>query len=86
MANRETIEELLSALRQERDELQLKLHLGTQAIHDQFHGMNERLNQLKCEFQPLADAVDESAADVLESLKLVGEEIKAGFHRIREAL
>ena len=86
MTKQDAIEELLSALRQERDEIRLQVHLGTQSIRDQFNGMSERLNRLKTELQPLADAVDESASDVLESLKLVAEEIKAGFSRIRESL
>ena len=48
-------------------------------LEEKFAGMNER-------FEPVKDAVGETAEDVWESLKLVGGELVEGFNRIRKSL
>ncbi len=84
--NRQSLEELIVKLKQERDELALKMHLGKAELKDEWDTVQRKLDQLTDRFEPLNKAVAETSEDVWESLKLVGEEIKAGFHRIRKSL
>ncbi len=83
---KQSVEALISKLKQERDELALKIHLGKAELKDEWDVVQQKLDQLSHRFQPLKHAVAESSEDVWESLKLVGDEIKEGFQRIRKSL
>ena len=78
--------ELISTLRQQRDELKLQIHLGSTEAKDEWEKLEEKYQQLTDDYEPLRHAVDETTSDVWESLKLVAGEIKDGFHRIRKSL
>lgn len=78
--------ELISTLKQQRDELALKAHLGTMESKEEWDRVSAKFDQLTSDFEPAKNAVEESAGDVWESLKLVAEEVKSGFDRIRKNL
>lgn len=78
--------ELISSLRRQRDELALKVHLGKADLKDEWERMTEKLDALSRDYEPFREAVGETAENVVSSLKLVGEEIQNGFHRIRKSL
>ena len=80
------IEEMISSLKQQRDELSLQIHLGNMEAKDEFDKAKSKLDKLTEEFEPLKDAVEESASNVFTSLKLVGEELLASFGRVRRSL
>jgi polyhydroxyalkanoate synthesis regulator phasin len=83
---RKVISDLISKLKQERDELALQMHLGKEELKDEWDAVQHKLDQLTYRFEPLNKAVAETSEDVWESLKLVGGEIKEGFQRIRKSL
>ena len=84
--NKSFVNELISDLKQQRDELRVRLHLGGQELKTEWEKLDDKLNQMSHRFDPLRDAVGDTAEDVWDSLKLVGGEIKEGFRRIRQAL
>ncbi len=77
---------LIEDLAQERDELRLRIHLGSLEAQEQLGKLDDQLFQLRQNFAPTKAAVGETAQDVWEVLKLVGSEIKVGFDRIRKSL
>ncbi|MEQ9408907.1 MAG: hypothetical protein RIK87_14315 [Fuerstiella sp.] len=83
---RKVVSELLSSLKQDRDELRLRLHLGKEEVKQEFQDLEKRLTELNDRFQPTRDAAGETAEQIWESLKLVGEEIRDGYQRIRKSL
>lgn len=83
---RNALAQLFSTLRQQRDELRLKIHLGSQELKDEWEKLDEKYTRVKADYEPLQHAVGETAEDVWESLQLVGEEIKEGFKRIGKSL
>ncbi len=83
---KDMIQSLIHRLKQERDELALKIHLGQKDMTDEWNRLQDRLAQLNERFAPLKGAAAESAEGVWESLKLLGEEVKNGFERIRKSL
>lgn len=83
---RKRTEEMISALKQQRDDLAVRIHLAEAEMKDEWEQLDEKLFELSHRFDPLKDAVGDTAEDVWESLKLVGEEIRAGFQRIRRSL
>ena len=84
--DKSTLTETISALKQQRDELALKIHLGKAEAKEEFENAKEKLDKLTKDFEPLKDAVEESAGNVLGSLQLVGEEVLSSFARIRKSL
>ena len=80
------IEEIFNTLKQQRDELELQIHLGAAEAKEEFDEALQKLNKMSDEFEPVKDAAEESAENVFESLKLVGEEVKASFSRIKKSL
>lgn len=80
------IAELISDLKRQRDQLRVQIHLGGEDLKEEWDKLEDKLSQLNHRFDPVKDAVEDTAEDVWESLKLVGGEIKEGFSRIRKAL
>lgn len=80
------IQETIHRLKQQRDELALKIHLGNAELKDEWDELNDKLSNLIHTYDPLKQSVSQSGEDLWESLKLVGEEIRRGFDRIRESL
>ena len=77
---------LIRELKQDRDELKVKVHLGKMELQDDWDELNDKLEALIGRFEPLKDAIEETSEDVWDSLKLVGSEISSGFRRIRKSL
>jgi type I site-specific restriction endonuclease len=80
------LHETISSLKQQRDELALKMHLAEAEAKQEFDETIVKLDTLTAEYDPLKDAVGESAENVVESLKLVAGEVVSSFDRIRKSL
>ena len=83
---RTRIQETIDALKRQRDELAVQIHLGKAEAKDEFEAAKAKLDKMTEDYEPLKDAVEESAGNVLASLKLVGEEVLGSFERIRKTL
>ena len=83
---RDMLGEMIDSLKQQRDELALQMHLGKAEAKEEWERVQEKLDKLSDDFEPLKDAVGESAEGLLTSLGLVADEIKDSFHRIRKAI
>ncbi len=86
MSDRDQLAELISSLKQQRDELVLQIHLGKEEAKEELEALTTKLDELTQEFDPLKEAVGESAANVFDAMKLVAGEIGEGFQRIRKTL
>lgn len=84
--DRDRAAEMMSALKQQRDELALRMHLASAEAKDEWERMNQKFTELSDQYEPLTKSVEETAGDLWESMKLVGEEVKQGFERIRNSL
>ncbi|MDH3717934.1 MAG: hypothetical protein OES79_07410 [Planctomycetota bacterium] len=81
-----TLAEMISTLKQRRDELAVKIHLGKEEAKQEWDQLEEKWNSLISEYEPVKDAVGETAENVVSGLKLTAGEIKDGFDRIWKAL
>ncbi len=80
------VAELIRGLKHERDELKLQMHLAKKEIQDELSQLDDKLDSLDRRYTPLKHAVGESSTEVWDSLKLVGQEIREGFKKVRDAL
>lgn len=81
-----SLDELITTLRQQRDEIGLKIHLAGAEAKQEWQSLRDRLDKLTADYEPAKRAAGESAGKVYESLKLVAEEIRDGFNRVRKSL
>jgi uncharacterized coiled-coil DUF342 family protein len=86
MSERERLADLISSLKQQRDELALKIHLGKKEAKDEWERVTARLDKLNKDYEPLRNAVGETAGGVFDALKSVAREVQEGFQRIRKSL
>ena len=84
--HKDLLTNLINSLKQQRDELALKAHLGSMESKEELDKLSAKFDQLTSDFDPAKEAVEESAGDVWESMKLVAEEVQNGFERIRKSL
>ena len=80
------LEEVISALKQERDELQLQLHLASMDAKDEYERLSGSVDNLSSQYEPVKDAVEETAGNLFSALGLAADEMKAGFQRVRKAI
>lgn len=80
------IHELVESLKQQRDELSVKMHLAGMEARDEVERLDEKLSQLCSKYEPVKNAVEETADDVWLAMSDLGREIGDGFARIRKAL
>ena len=80
------IEELIEALKRQRDQLALKIHLGKAEAKDEWEKLEKKLGDLTAQAGPVGGAVGDTAKNVGSALELAGEEIKKGYERIRKLL
>lgn len=76
-----TIDDLLQDLKTLRDELELKIHLGSRDAQEEWHRLEERWNEFSAKAR-----VDESAEGISSALRLLKDELVRGYERVRKAL
>ena len=79
-------EELLSSLTTQRDEIQLKIHLASMEVKQEFEGVENQWQQVKDKAADIADDSKDISDDVIATAKVVGEELQSAYQRISERL
>lgn len=82
--SKEKLEEILAELKQHRDELKLKLHLGKEEARDEWEKLEKKYQELKARSAVILEEAGESAKEVGSALELVVDELKNGYQRIRK--
>ncbi len=83
---RDQLAELVSSLKQQRDELALKIHLGKAEAKDEWDKLTAKMDGMTQDYEPLKDAVETTGTNVFDAIKLVAGELQEGFDRIRKSL
>ena len=83
---RQRLDDLLAALKTQRDEIALKIHLGHADAKDEWHRLEKKLAALTAQMKPVGKVVGETAGEVASAMDLAAEEIKKGFARLRTML
>jgi len=81
-----TLEELISTLKQQKDELEVKMHLASEEGKAEWNKVTDKFQKFLDDSEPVKKAMGESTEQVAASLKLVGEELLKSFKRIRDSL
>ena len=80
------LEEIISKLKQERDQLKLQMHLASMEAKEDYDRISRKVDEVSAQYDPLKDAVEETADNVFSALGLVADELKVGYQRVRKAI
>ncbi|MCA9141033.1 MAG: hypothetical protein KDB00_29890 [Planctomycetales bacterium] len=83
---RSALSEVISKLKQERDELKLQMHLASMDAKDEYDRISDKVDQLTAQYEPMTDAVEDAADNVFSALGLAADELKIGYQRVRKAI
>lgn len=84
MAERMDLQRLTEEVKQQRDELRVKLHLAKAEAREEFERLEKRWNHVRGRLKVIGKEAGEATKDVADAARLVLEEIKAGYQRIRD--
>ncbi len=74
-------EDLVADLKQKRDELRLQIHLASKEAQQEWDGLEEKMQ----EFTSRAE-IEKTSEGLGDALGKLGEELKLGYKRIRNAM
>lgn len=77
---------LVESLKTERDELNVRMHLASSELRDEWLHLEERWDKIQFKLEKAASAASDSAEDVGAAIHILGDELKAGYRKIREAM
>lgn len=78
--------ELVETLKTERDELMVKLHLASMDVKDEFNTLDEKWDVISEKAAEVADDAVEVSEEAIAKAKVVGEELKEAYNRVRARL
>ena len=84
--SKERLAEVVTKLKQERDELRLKARLGTMEAKDEWKELEAKWRTLEARLSDTKDGAMEKAQGARENAGVVAEELTAAYRRIRERL
>lgn len=83
---RKQIDATLAELRQEADELRVKVHLAKLEAKDEWRDLEAKLAKLEAKGNELAGVSADAATEIAAAARLLGDEIRNGFKKIAEHL
>jgi hypothetical protein len=80
------LDELVSTLRRERDELHVQLHLARADARDEWNELEKKWERFQSKSATVATAAGAAAGDIGAALRILGDELRAGYRRVRESI
>jgi len=80
------IDALIDGLKQQRDAIKVQLHLAKAEAKQEWEEMEQKLEHLRAKAKVVGNETQDASQDVFEAAKLLAEEIKRGYDRIRKML
>jgi len=84
--SKSSLDKVVSALKQQRDELRLQIHLASMEAKDEYERLSGKYDELSDQYEPVRSALEETAGNLLSALSLAAGELELGFQRVRKAL
>lgn len=86
-------DQLWQKLKQERDEIHVKMHLAQSEVKDQWKELegkweylSQKMHNEKVKLEVASGAAKESNEEIVESLHQLMDDIKTGYRNVREKL
>jgi len=73
-------------LKQQRDEINLKLHLAKADVRDEWDKLEPKWEEMKGKMTTVSEVASQTAESVAAAAGLLADEIKQGYERIKKSL
>ena len=83
---KDTYNSVIESLKEDRDELNVKMHLAAMDVRDEWQEIEKKWEHLQSKGHQLGKATGESAHELGEAFSLLGEELKETYRRLKRAL
>ena len=84
--SKERFHKELDELRRVRDELKVRIHLAKADAKDRWDKLEQQFHRLEAKARQISQVSEEPLRDVRDAARLLIDEIRDGYRRIREAL
>lgn len=81
---REELSKLEDSLLQQRDELRVRMHLAKADAKDEWEVLERKWAEAQVKFTQVRQSAGESMGEIEAAARLLGEEIKKGYERVRK--
>ena len=81
---KDRVDEMLKDIREERDELMVKLQLAKMESSDEWKKIEAKLEKLEDKAKDVAEVTADASKDVAAAINLLGEEIRDAFKKISQ--
>jgi uncharacterized protein with HEPN domain len=82
----ERSEKIFKELEEERGRLQVQLHLFSMDAKEDWDELEKKFEKYKAKASVVAEVAEDSAGEVGEALKLVAEELREGYKKIKDSI
>lgn len=79
---KERVGDIVAKLREERDEVKVKIHLAKMEANDEWHELENKFEHLEAKTKELAGASADASKDIGAAVKLLAGEIRDGFKSV----
>jgi len=80
------INKLIEGLKQQRDSIKVQVSLGRAELRDEWEAVEQKLEQLRAKANMVRRETGTATRNVLEAAKIMAEEVRQGYDRIRRRL
>ncbi len=86
MTIHEDLEKLTGTLKQQRDEINLKLHLASMEVKDEWEYAEKDWEELMEKVTDITDEAKETGEEFIDATRTIAEELTLAYNRIKERL
>jgi hypothetical protein len=86
MVDKDDIKEVFDNLKQQRDELKVKMHLAAADAKDEWEVLEKKWGHFEGKAKQVGGEAKEASKDIWDATKALGAEIREGYDRIRNKL
>jgi uncharacterized protein YoxC len=86
MSIEEKLSEELDELKRIRDEIRVQIRLGKAEAKDLWERSEEKIGELESKVKSISNQAEQPLHDIGDAAKLLVDEIREGFKRIRDAI
>ena len=79
-------DELSNVLKQQRDEIEVQIHLASMEAKDEWQKAEQNWDQFINKLGVITDDTKETSAELIQTTKIIGDELKNTYARISERL
>lgn len=86
MGIKEDMAKMAEKLRKEHDELSVQVHLASMEVRDEWQELEKQWEEFSSGSKHFYKEIEPALGDIYAALSLLGEELKTGYKKIRDAL